>query len=396
MKNWFSHIIKGNSYQGLEIFEIGGEVRYALLKILRKKDELYVKFEETFDSIADLAPNIQRNTILFLSVNTSQILTKSVDGKTELNPEQLIMTAFPNLDLDSFYYETMDGLENRQVSICKRDYLSSLMEELARSGITLAQIALGTSPIQNIQGYLNESEVIGSNYQLSANGSIEPIAKSSGVINQVGGMSLKSFSLTSFAQILGHIQAQPHFGNLNGKNAFLLNDFKNGRLFHIGLRTSLGIFLTILLVNFLFYSSYRNELQDIGAPVTEQQQTNLLNTLRERVTLKEEKLAAVTNSINSKASFYLDRIAHEIPTTILLDGFIYQPHAKQIAKGKAIELEEYVMLIAGVAHNKSEFTQWTSGLEHKPWVERVEIDSYEYLTKGKDQFTLKVYLDEAE
>ncbi|TMU55667.1 hypothetical protein [Flagellimonas algicola] len=395
MKNWLKHIVEGNSYQGLEIFEIEGKIWYALLHVQKEKDELHVRFEKTFDSLDKVTSHIHRNTILFLTVNTSQILTRRVDVASKIGSEQMVVTAFPNLDLENFYFQTMDLNGNQQVAISKRDYLGSLMEELAGYGLSPVQVALGTTPVQFILGHMDSVEIFGSNYKLSQDGKLEMTHNSSDEKVKMGELMLSSASITSFAQILGHLKRMPELGNLVTTNMFLFNEFKNRRLFHFGLRWSLGIFLGILLVNFLYYSSYQSELGNMEIQASAQQQLNLFNAMQERVALKEEKLMAVTNAVNSKSSFYLDRIALELPSSVLLDKITYQPTLKPVRDGKVIELQEKVILVAGVTQSKLEFIAWTSELENKVWVDKVEIESYEYVSKQRDRFALKMYLDEA-
>ncbi|WP_422349029.1 hypothetical protein [Flagellimonas sp.] len=396
MKSWLKHIVEGNSYQGLEIFEIEGKIWYAILHIQKKKDELHVKFEQTFDSLENASSYVRRHTILFLSVNTSKVLIRSVGKESKLGPEQLVMNAFPNLDLENFYFQTMDMHGEQQVTISKKDYLDPLLEKLAPYGIVPAQVALGPTPVQCILGHMDSAKILGSNYKLSQDGKLEMTHNTTDEKVKVGGLILSSRSLTSFAQILGYLGGKPILGNLEKVNSYLYNLYQNGRFFHFGLRWSLGIFLGLLLINFVYYSSYQDELRNMEIHASTQPQTNLLTVLQERVALKEEKLKTVTNAVNSKSSFYLDRIAIGIPSSVLLDQLTYQPTLKPVRDGKLIELQEKVILVAGVAQSKLEFTKWTAELESKLWVEKVEIDSYEYISKQRDRFALKVYLDEAD
>ena len=228
-----------------------------------KKDELHVKFEKTFDSLENASSYIRRNSILFLSVNTSQILIRRVGKESKLGPEQLVMNAFPNLDLENFYFQTMDVHGDQQVVIGKRDYLDPLLEKLAPYGIVPVQVALGPTPVQFILGHMESSEILGSNYKLLHDGKLEMTRNTTDEKVKVGGLVLSSRSLTSFAQILGHLGGKPILGNLEKVNSYLYNLYQNGRFFYFGLRWSLGIFLGILLINFVYYSSYQDDLRNM-------------------------------------------------------------------------------------------------------------------------------------
>ena len=397
MNKWFQHIIEGSTYQGLEIFELGDQVSFALLKVKKKKGELHTVLESIYNSMDEASKEITKNNLLFLTVNTSKVLYKHVDSDVSSNPEQMVIQAFPNLELENFYYQSQEASSANIVSICKKDYLKQLLGSLSNLGIFPTQIQLGIAPVFHIIDYLDKPITTGSNFKLTKDGKVET---THGILTEkmeISGLSIAPTSLVSFAHIVGHLSKTGIKGNLVDSNAILKNEFKNHRVFNLGLRMALGMFLGILLVNFLFFSNYQKKIQSLEMNYAlEHEQVNSLDALEKRVALKEKRLEAITGAANSKSSFFLDRIAIQLPNSVQLDQMVYQPVLKPVRELKTIELDKNKFLISGIVQNKIEFTQWAESLEQQDWVEHIEIIIYEYVSKSKDKFTINVYLDETE
>lgn len=397
MNKWLQHIIEGSTYQGLEVFEVGNQIFYALLKVKKKKGELHTIFEGTYGSMDKVSKEIQKGAMLFLTINTSKVLRKHVDVDAPTNPEQLVVQAFPNLELENFHYQSEEISSGKIVSICKKDYLKQLLEPLNRLGIFPFQVQLGITPVFHIMDYLDQQMVKGSNFKLTNDGGIETTQEIFNEKVEINGLSIASTNLISFAQIVGYLSKTGIKGSLVDSNAGLENDFKNQRVFNLGLRTALGIFLGILLVNFLLFSHYQKKIQSLEATYAlEHVQVNNLQALEERVSLKEKKFVGIIGAANSKTSFFFDRIAMQIPNSVQLQQMVYQPKLKPVRESKKIELDEGGILISGAVQNKAEFVQWIDSLEQQDWIGRTEIISYEYLSKSRDKFAIKIHLDETE
>lgn len=396
LKAWWKHITVGSEYQGIEIFEVNNELKYSYLTVKQKKNELFVTSKKTLSTTDVLGKLIEKNKVLFLILNTAQVLGKSVANVNEIKPEQALIEAYPNLEIDNFYYQVIKLGDTKRVSICKKIYFDGLIEEVNAKGIFPSEVALGISTVQNITDYFTEEEIEGSNFVLSDSFTIKPKEGYTESSLKFGDIELSSNFLLSFAQIVGYLANNKITGNLFAHNNKWHNEFKNQRVFQLGLRFSLIAFLSLLLINFLFYSSYQSKLQESEMGVGAEQELQLLTTIENRVSLKEEKVKQASLNGNSRASFYLDKIAFEIPNSIQLDELIYQPTLKPVRDGKPIELNEQVISISGVTKNKSEFTTWTSNLEQKDWIDNVTYESYEFVSSSKDRFTILISLHAAE
>lgn len=400
LKDWVRHIMEGNVYQGLEIFEKDNLISYSFLRVTQKNGELLISVENTFEKVDELAKLITKKAPLLLAVNTSKVLKKQVDTDTKGNTESWVSQAFPNLELDNFYYQILDSLLFKMVAISKKEHIDQLLKTLEEHHIEPTSVSLGITNLENIIPYLKGFPILGSNFELRKENNHELQFKATDSFEKVpveiNGLVLSNTSLLPFSNILGYLGKDHKESNLILINGQSENRFKNNRFFDFGLKIGLGSILALLLLNFLAFSHYRKKTQAMETVSSLEQQSITLNTIRKRVSEKESRLKMLLSSSNSRTTFYLDRIAHEIPNNIQLDEMAYQPLIRPISEKKSIEVLKNSILISGKTNNKVAFSQWTDLIEHKNWVGKVEILGYEYVSKISDKFTLKIQLNEVD
>lgn len=398
MKSRFQHIIEGSTYQGLEVFGLEDKTFYSLLKVKKKKGELDTVYEKVFESIEGLAPHVEKKKALFLVINSSKVLKKQVSVDSKLNLEQSVVQAFPNLDLENFYYEVLDAKEFGIVSIGKKEYVNQTLTELKSFGIVPARISLGISDLQNSIPYLKGSNIQGSNFRLISINSqdFKFESKSSAEQNniKISGLSLSSAGLLSFSSILGYLGGPHKNSNVIELNQKYKNSFQNSRFFDFGIKRGLGFILGVLLINFLAFSYYHAKVQSMETVSESERQLSMLKTIKDRVGSKEERLHKLLGSSSSKSTFYMDRIAAGLPNSIQLDQMVYQPLLKPVREGKLIELDQNNIRISGYSKDKIQFAQWTEALEQEDWTGKVEILSFEYASNNTDKFIVKIKTNE--
>lgn len=400
VKNWFKNILEGSTFQGLEVFEVDNATFFSLVKVKRTKGELVTVFENLFENVGELVSHVNKKQPLLLTMNTSKVLKKQIPLDVKGSPEQWVSFAFPNLALENFHYEILDNKELRVVSLSKKEHVEHFLETLETHGIVPCSVSLGVSDIGYCLSYFTETIVQGSNFELHKHGGSEVGLGTRNSLHkeslEFNGLTLSNTSLLSFSTILGHLGKSKNESNLVLLNENLGNDFQNSRLFDIGLKWGLGIFLTVLLLNFLLFSHYHNKTMGMETLASIEQQNNILKTVKANVLEKEDRLKTLMGSTSSRSTFYLDQIADGLPNSIQLENMDYQPLSKPVRDNNMIEVLEHVILVAGNSNDKTEFSRWTGALETKKWVDKVEIIGYEYVTKSMDSFTLKITLNEVE
>ena len=400
LKQRFKHITEGNTYLGLGITETEGRERFSLLKLRKQKGELEVLSEMGEDTLDALIPFMEKGTPLFVTINTPKVLKKQILTAPQNNPALLVMNAFPNLELDNFYYQVLPGKQHSAVCISKKEYIDGYLEQLSNIGLQPFQVAIGISSLQVFEGLLH-GKVMGMGFEVhfdpsGFDGFLPNSAGKSYKIN-LHGIEFQNSQLLAFAQILGYLQNRTVPSNLQPRNQILHDAFKNARIFALGLKIGLGFFLILLLTNFLVFNHYHAKNQEMEANLNSSQyQNNAVAALQERVDQKEQRLRSLTHSKNTKTSYYLDELGKSIPNSINLDQIQYQPLLVPVRENKAIKLQKENLQISGVVNDKVAFTEWSDMLEKQKWIQKIQIMDYEYRSKTSANFTLNLVLDETE
>src|SRR5690606_23368903 len=114
----------------------------------------------------DIIGTIGADHPLVLVINTPKVLKKQIGMEVQGAPQQWVARAFPNLDLDNFYWQILDSKGFRVVSMAKKPEIDGLLEELKGLGIVPTGISLGISGLRHSLPFL-EQPVHGSNFMIA-------------------------------------------------------------------------------------------------------------------------------------------------------------------------------------------------------------------------------------
>ncbi|MBC31143.1 MAG: hypothetical protein CMH48_09880 [Muricauda sp.] len=395
---WIKHIVSGNCYFGLEIHGSDGEESYSLLKVEQQKGELEVALELTTDKIEEVLGHLDKNSPLFLALNTSQVLNKQVTGEAQGNHELLVVNAFPNLELDHFYYQVHSNEDMGLVAIGKKAYVDGYLQRLRKLEVSVFSVALGAVPMEHLAGYL-EGAIEGSNFMVEFRdgrpANLSSASETGDRAYDINGLSLDKEQLLSFSHILGHLKGASPISNLRNKNIQLSNEFKNMRVFDVGLKAAIGFFLVLLLANFLLFNHYSKENEELQSSLASNAlQDKSLRQLKERIATKEEKLKVLAGSRHSRTTFYLDELGKDLPHSIWLAKMEYQPLLVPVRENKPIETRKDNLQVSGITNDKVAFAVWSDNLETQKWVEKIKIIDYEYISNSSANFTVNIVLHE--
>ncbi|WP_299535721.1 PilN domain-containing protein [Ulvibacterium sp.] len=390
---------EGSSYAGLEIHEVDGREHYHYLEVLKKKGELHLVKTEPFSDPKELCKSLKRNTPLFLSLNTSKVLVKMAPSSKNENPQALVHGAFPNLDLDNFYYGVAQISSHPIVAISKKEYVNGLIGELKELGLEIFHFSLGLGSMAHSAAFMENQVIVISNFQMALEkGVIREVSPIEHPVSHdylINGLKLSNSSLLAFSQILGHLRGNTNISNFTETNGQFQSNFKNRRIFDYGLKASLSFFIILLLVNFLIFDHYRAEVNRLNSELTldSSQKENLIS-LEGRVNTKKERVETLKTVSNSKSTLYLDRLAKSIPQQILLDRISYQPLDKPVRDSKPVRLKQNTILISGISEDDTEFSKWLEQLEKWDWILGVETLDYDFVHSNASNFTIKVTMYE--
>ncbi|WP_411032045.1 hypothetical protein [Spongiimicrobium sp. 3-5] len=393
-----TYIKEGHRYAALEIQESVGEERYFFLGLEQKKGELHLANAIAPKTLDELKETLKKGTPLFLTINTTQVLTKITDTTGTSNPDAVVNHAFPNLDMDSFYYEVIQQSKSAVVSIAKKAYIDGVLERFNDLGISIFQFSLGISKFESLIPHLDESPVYFSNFKVDIAdrqiNEITPIINEEGHYS-VNGLKVSNTNILGLASIVGHITSQTNASNFKDEIAALKNDYVNKRIFNLGLRTALGVLLTVLLINFFVFDHYYKKVATMNATLTASRANKeRLSSLNTVVMEKRERMATLTSLSGSKTSYYLDELGKGVPTAILLKKIDYQPLTKPLRASKPVSLYKGTILVSGMCNDHEAFSEWVETLEKYDWIQQVETMDYDYVSKSASNFSIKIKLHE--
>ncbi len=392
-----TYLLYGYYFCGVEhSSQNGAEKIYATVL---KKNKSNIEIENFYEvaSIEILKTKLPKKQPIFIIINDDNVLTKRIDSE-QIDLVKLVYSAFPNINLDDFLYEVISEQKQHFVSICRKTYVETLISEYKKNNVSIINISLGNSIISGIVYYLDSKQVSTSNAQISINNkAISSIEKKEikEIINyDVNGLTVSNNYLLSLSgalnSILDHFHSVSNFETLK---RLLKSNFKQMRFFTQFIKFGLVLLLGILLINFFVFNHYFNEVNTL-------QQTSQINQTTKQKILELNESVGKSQKIvedmfkggSSKSSFYVNIIVQSLPNSILLSELNYQPILKRIKAEQSINVDGNSILLSGESNNSDVFSNWLTDLENSNWINKVEILSYEDLSKSSSEFSLKLVI----
>jgi hypothetical protein len=362
----------GTQYSAIEHAE---QDSYNYLRLAKKKQELVVSARKKATSFQEFLPQLKGLKHVFLIVNDEQVLSKNIEGN-EKDSLSVARTAFPNITLSDFYFQVYTTAYNSFISIARKEYVAEIIKSYENAGISVIDFSLGNLAIQNLTGVLSQSEIFSSNAQLFfKSNELQEIKKLQVQTNKyvINAITITSDEVLLLGGIVGYYTNTASSSIRNN----LQQVYKQKRFFDLGLKFSLGFLLTILFINFLLFSTYRNEISNLSFSLQlSETYKNQLNSLQSNRDKKRELVKSISSNATSNLSEYIDEIAISAPSTTLLVGFNYQPIKSSIKRDKQIVFDKNSIIIKGTSKKNSSFSDWIAALQKKDWIEKATIIHY--------------------
>ncbi len=365
------------------------------LELVQKKGELDINQTFTLKQPEELS-KFSKTTHLSLVITDDNVLSKEVQ-QTGIDAE-IVAEAFPNLNLNDFYYQILRSTSSSFIAVCRKEYVETCIEKFQKAGNIITTVSLGVLKMTALSRYAQDTplksytaEVGFSNEEL-----ISIISKREHIEERhnIEGLIFPTTHTLPLAVILDIVfNTGKISGNLETRNQELQKRYKETRFFKNTLQFGIGFLLITLLINFFVFNENYKKWQGL------QEELQVYTTQKEQITKKQAEVntkEALVQSILttgfSKSSYYTDQIVQAQPATVLLTSFIYQPLIKPIRKDKHIELSENMISIAGKSTDKTQFTAWLRTMENMSYIGTVTIIQYGLDKKNTSDFelTLKI------
>lgn len=357
--------------------EHANDKKFHFLQLKRKKNELILSREESFNRFFELISLIGKPKHLYLVVNNEQVLSKKIDF-VHASKERVVKAAFPNIQLQDFYFEVYSNDQVSLVAICRKEEVKKIIANYQEKGISVINFSLGNLQIQSLLPFVLEKEFRTSNAIVKVGeNKIEGIEKKEVPCKKydINGLEIDSNHLLSLAGIIDYYSGKKKTDNQYQKS--LQTEYQQKRFFALGLRFALGFLFLSLLINFLMFSNYRNKTSDLNTELAiNESYKKQMVSLKDVVDRKKKLVESINSVSTSKVIWYVDEISKTVPTTLSLDEITYQPLIRPAREGKKVIVDNAVVFIKGISKSDSDFTKWISKLENLDWIYKVSQLNY--------------------
>ena len=185
--------------------------------LLQSKKELNISASFKDNTIENLSKHLPKHQHIVLIVNNDKVLSKTIENK-QTDALKLVYSAFPNINLEDFYFEVLSQKNSHFINICRKDYINTLVETYAKHQLLILNISLGNHSLSNLMEFIQEETIYSSNAKITLeNDDIIQIEKGAVVSENydINGSSVTNHQLLSFSGAL-----QPILKNSNTETNF--------------------------------------------------------------------------------------------------------------------------------------------------------------------------------
>jgi Tfp pilus assembly protein PilN len=366
----------GKQYTAVEHAENGV---FQILQLTKKKNEFVISKQIKASSLKSVLSELKGEKHLFLIVNDGQVLSKKITTTTS-NQNSILRAAFPSIAISDFYFEIYKNHQESFVMVSRKETIDNLIASYEKAGNSVIDFSLGNLVVKNLQTLVSNKEICTSNAIINfGTKEITTIEKEtiSNESYRINDLEVPNTAVLPLAGIIGYYSKNTS----SSISKILKEKYLQKRFFDVGLKTGLGFLLGILLINFLFFSSYREKVGNLTGEVQlSATYKSQLNKLQKDINQKKRLVKSVNATSHAKLSQYIEVIGSTVPNTILLTQMKYQPINGVLKVEKELLFDRYKIVVSGTSKENEKFSNWMAVLEQTTWIENVSILQY---GKGK-------------
>lgn len=323
MQGILKKIIIGSTFGSIEISSLNEESLLNILVVRKKKKQFVITNELTVYDISEIKESFNPSTPIVLTINNDQVISKTLEDNFEgLNA---INAAFPNLLNNDFYYEVYSNGNTTFVSICRKAYVDSMIIKFQNMGLFVVDFTLSCLRVSQIAPFIEQKNIFTSNNKISISErkitAIENFEKIEDQSYSINGLSIKNKSVNGLASILCfYTNRNLTSYNFKKQTNRLQYDFEQIRIFNLSLTRGLGIILVLLLINFLLFNNYSQQIDLLNSELRINEDFgSSLKILSEKVNKKKKIATEIFSNENTYVTFLVNKIGETIPESILLE-----------------------------------------------------------------------------
>ncbi len=388
-----------NKFNAIELYGELDSFSYKVLKGSFKKDNFHIDdFRENVHP-KTLTEKDKKPFTAFLNVNNNKVLNKIIDTIDVDNLDKL----FPNFKLHDFFLQTSVDFNGKTViSLIRKKDLLNILEYLKDNDIHIIGVSLGvvTAPLLFQQfNHLPDTLYTDIFEFRFINGKLNAISKVKSnnnlAYNELDGVTSGQFNLYSLIVTANYLEDTLQLSECVELKSST-REFIWSRVVKTGITAGLILIFVTLLANFLIFDYYFKKQAKLEQNLRVQSADNefyykLKKELQSRIKfIKQQNL-----SDNTKASFYIDKLASGIPKSILLDKLEYFPLKRKVKENKEIQVYKNTIRLEGESVNKIGFVEWIESMKNITWVKKLDVVDYDRVNNNRMKFNILIKMNPA-
>jgi len=395
-------ILNNGVFAGVECVQKKGELCYHLCVVEKEKEAAkIVQQKRAIPTLKKLKALIGEDVPIFLTVNVKGILHRKLDYLS-LNSRDTLKAVFPSVNVEDFLVQQVPVNQKTFVSVIRKEVLEDIVHTFVSTGLWVVNVFAGSFLLEHILTILPATNEIQTSQLIltTEEGHLQGFVKSNTVAQrtfQIGEddvvheENLLSLCMAFMAIMNPTIQGLPVEQVTIQKEAFLYK--KAFQYVSVG---ALSVFFIALLINYFLFDTYYKKEQDLKVELAQQQNLlSQLDTLKRQLESKKALLGAHWNLGKSKASFYADRLAASLPSSIKLTSLVLFPKVQEKNYSDEDKFPRYhnrKIIIKGQCQASVFYNNWKHNIQDFDWVESLHNLSYQNGNKGVGLFELEITL----
>lgn len=376
--------LKGARAAGVEVILQGGALEMSYVLLAKKRSKLEISSSGQVRALGEL--KLPAGTPVGISISGKGIIHKKVTYTEDLSTIALLQKALPNARLDEFYVQHTSPVNDHViVSVARRSTIDELLNEFKRVKLDIVSCTLGPFCIASLFPAMRLDSLVAEEIRLPGHnltvvdGHVDhyvPEENTDAGPVEIGGEFIRPSLAVPFAAATGYFVGERLFVNIEKVSA-LAEEFRQKKMFRFSGAGLLILLFSVLLINYLVFDHYWKKKQSF-----EIQHAGNQDALQKYAKLNaeyEEKMTFLKGSgllDPSRSSFYADRIAMDMPSSIQLTEMNIHPRIKQSADENAMKFKAKEIHIQGSCRQSNELNEWIKVLRKKDWVSEVELLNY--------------------
>ena len=367
---------------GIDLKGRAMELSYVLLE--KKSSKLNVSSSGRAAVLAEL--KIPPGTPLRISINGKGIIHKRIAYTEDLGIPALLQKMLPNAKIEEFYVQHTQPVNGHvMVSVARKDSIDELLQEFKKNKLEVTSCTFGPFCISSILPLMKFSAALAEeiylpghtitivdrqidNYSSSENIDPSPI--------EMAGENLEPSLVIPFAAAAGHFIGSDLSISIEHTSA-QAEEYRQKKIFQLAGAGLLALLFAVLLTNYFVFDHYWKKKRSYEAQYSGNQ--DALQKYSKLQAEYDEKMTFLQSSgllEASRASFYADRIAIDIPASIQLTEMNICPLMKQASEQDALHFRAKEIQVQGNCRQSNQLNEWIKTIKKKDWVSEVELLNY--------------------